>query len=193
MKQERVREETALVALADLAGDDVLAARRRGASHLKAIERLAGEARFVVLDFAGIRAITASYFLAGPMTLWARDRIAADQYVVVANVVDDVVGDVEVVSHLMDQPIWVGRWGRGGFRSPTLLGKVDGIDAAVIGLLSDRGRITATELVEIRDERIGATGWSNRLAGLSQKKILQRWREGRKHVYALPWGDRQNG
>ncbi len=187
----KIASSEALVAhvpMRALANTEVLAARKMGEAHRSSLERKASLARLVVLDFAGVEALTASYFLGGPWVLWSRpDRAGAEAICVVANLLVDGVEELDLLARVNLQPMWCGRWTRGRFRDARLVGAVDTIDAEIVDQVAEVGEITANNLAESSRHAIGVTGWNNRLAGLHLKKILRRRRDGRQNVYELPW------
>lgn len=169
--------------LATSGGDTILAARRKGELHRAAIEFLAGVCPLVILDFAGIQAVTPSFFLGGPWALWERSHV--EQYPVVANLPPGASDDLHLVASVKRTPLWAGKFYPGLFESEDLLGEVEGPDSFVLARVR-RGAVSATEL-EVLDSSLSVTGWNNRLAGLWQKKVLARRKVGRMYLYDLPW------
>lgn len=164
-------------------GDTILAARRKGELYRESVEANAGVCPLVILDFSGIQAVTPSFFLGGLWHLWERSHV--DQFPVVANLPPGANDDLNLVATVKRTPIWSGSFSDETFRGENLLGEVEGPDSFIL-MRVHSAPVSATELERL-DPSLSATGWNNRLAGLWQRKVLARKKEGRMYLYNLPW------
>ncbi len=181
----------AVVPIVELAGEDaILASRRKGERLRPLFEEAAGLTHFVVLDFTNAEVVTPSFLMGGLWWLWERGQV--EQYPVIANLPVDAVDDVEIAAKMTRTPVWTGRLVDGRFRDPELIGDIEEPDELVLSLIFDHGSTSAGELAEL-DQRIGVTGWNNRLVGLWQRRVLMRTKEGRMFVYTVPWKVLENG
>lgn len=171
----------------ELCGDPILASRRKGEQMRSLFEQAAGLTPVVILDFAGAEVVTTSFFMGGPWALWQREQL--EQYPLVANLPDDAIDDIDIVTRMTGIPVWTGLATGDRFHEPTLIGGLEEADGLVISRIFEKGSTSAADMVD-SGGRIGVTGWNNRLAGLWQRKVLMRLKSGRLFVYTVPWKGR---
>jgi hypothetical protein len=168
----------------ELCGDPILASRRKGEQMRPLFEQAAGLTSVVILDFAGTEVVTTSFFMGGPWALWEREQV--EQYPLLANLPEDALDDIDIVTRMTGNPVWTGLATGDRFHEPALIGDLEEADGLVISRIFERGSTSAADMVE-SGGRIGATGWNNRLAALWHRKVLMRVKTGRLFVYTVPW------
>ena len=93
---------------------------------------------------------------------------------------------LSLCSEIGNLTAWTCQWADGVLQSTNVLGPLGDDMRRILNWMQERGPVTAADLGAL-DRTIGATAWSNRLASLHNDRLLRRWKDGRKQVYALPW------
>jgi len=153
-----------------------------------AVARASANASPVVLDLAGIQALSSSYFASAFLPLWAGPRAPGALPPLLANVSEHVIDDVRLAVEANSATVWIVRWAQGAVNEPEVLGKLDEFDRQALEVAIAEGQTDASDLFG-RNRTIGLTAWSTRLGALHQKGLLQRRKDGRRMTYAPPWKD----
>lgn len=185
------------ISISELEHDEkVLSGNGRGAllmaSLIREVGELAGpgstggEPEPLFLDFAGIDVATSSYLRAGVIGFRDYCRTAGLRfYPVVANAVRDVLDDFAIVlEQLGDGFLICDLDKREKPVNARVLGRLEGKQQITLDAVISLGETDAARLAEaFKDERIGVTGWNNRLAALVARGLLMETRKGRGKVY----------
>lgn len=170
----------------------VLAGRLAGeadAPELRAeVEARAASGSAVVLDLAGVSALSSSYFASAFLPLWAGPWANDAVPPLLANVSEEIVDDVRLAVEANNATLWTVKWTNGAIADPQILGKLDELDHQALKVAVAEGKTDAMELFG-RNRRIGVTAWSTRLSALHQRGLLRRRKEGRRMTYGPPWSD----
>jgi hypothetical protein len=172
-----------------LAKSAMLAGRPAGIAALPAFTQVVAAARdgeLVVLDFSGVEAITASYFMAGIWPVCCPPTRKPEVYVVAEGASDVVIEDLEYGLAYAKGSLWLvvpddparSRILGGQFRDPPFV--------ETLRLLFELREASAVELNELRPD-VKLTAWSNRLAALHEAGLLKRWKVERRLMYAVTW------
>jgi anti-anti-sigma regulatory factor len=171
-----------IVPLRKVAGQAILAGRLPGDALRPLLESLlsaASSGAIVVLDFAGISVVTASFFLAAFKGLWERDV-----FPVIANPSPDVREEIEWALKVASLKALFGTL-KNGHLSTVEPVNLDATEAATYGKVKALGgRATASDL-HAGDRSVLPTAWSNRLALLYRYRLLRRENVGRQLVYTV--------
>lgn len=139
------------------------------------------------IDFAGVDLATGSYLREGLLELKKYCRNENQKiYPVVANISEDTLQELELALKAYSDAFLVctlDKRGRvGGVR---LLGVLDDKDLKTFQAVVQGKEVDATSLSQryASEERIGPTGWNNRLAGLVAKGLVMELRRGRAKLY----------
>jgi hypothetical protein len=167
----------------------VLAGKLAGeadASTLQAAVEKAASGSAVVLDLAGVQALSSSYFTSAFLPLWIGPRTSDTVPPVLANLSENIVDDVRLAVEANNATLWMVEWKNGAIAEPNVLGKVDALDREALNIAVAEGETDATDLFA-HNRSIGLTAWSTRLATLHQKGLLRRRKQGRRMMYAPLW------
>jgi hypothetical protein len=172
----------------DLADEGVLAGSSAGAQLLQTlVAKSAGtQARVVLLDFAGVQVATGSYLREAVLGFRDHCRRSVSGLVpVVANasaVVREELNDLLVRTR--DALVICDLDSSGQVTRAQVLGALEEKQSLALRLVIDRGETDAPNLASsVSDDRIGSTGWNNRLAALAARGILTETRRGRLKRY----------
>jgi hypothetical protein len=174
----------------DVGGDDVLAGSIEGKTVLgKLITSVTGTGSPspVFLDFSGVSVATGS---------WLREAVIAfrsyclnsqlNLYPVIANPSPKVVEEMEVLLKLLNDAMVSCELDEGGkVISAQVLGPLEGkqqVTLEAVLVLREADAVTLAEKYK-DEEKVGATGWNNRLAALAAKSILMEIKRGRVKFY----------
>jgi len=168
----------------------ILSGRRAGESDWPKLESAVlrrADRGVVLIDLSGAEFLSSSYFDAGVWPLW--NLANEDLYPVLANVPGPVADDIKIVLAAHSAAIWSATPLDLQAFNAELLGSLAPSLGKIIQHLQKNSETTAPDLASNRElEPIGPTAWSNRLALLHKQRLLRRRKDGRKLVYALPWG-----
>lgn len=153
-----------------------------------AIERESTTGSPVVLDLAGVDALSSSYFASAFLPLWARPWPSDALPPLLANLSAHVIDDVRLAVEANSANVWSVRWSGGAVDDPRVLGKLDDLDRRALDGVMAEGHTDAASLFA-RNRSIGLTAWSTRLGTLHQKGLLRRHKDGRRMTYTPPWKD----
>jgi hypothetical protein len=178
------------LSLSSFARSGVLAGSSNGAeilSQLVAQVNRVSTPTVVVLDFAGISVATGSFLR--ECVLGFRDYCRRSQpnlYLVVANLEDTVI---EELQYLLQSK-------REALVACTLTPNGRATQPQILGTLEEKQRLTLEAVLAVEEadagmlserfgstEKIGVTGWNNRLASLAASGILMEVRHGRSKRY----------
>jgi hypothetical protein len=173
-----------------LAGDETLGGSENGARLLaNMIPRIAASKQSsgpVFLDFDGIRIATASFLrecVLGLRSYCQHNRPGL--HVVVANAHPVVVEELHfLLTRLRDALPSCRLDARGAVSEARILGVLDEKQAVTLQAIVELGGADARTLTQkVAKERIGITGWNNRLAALAGKGLVMETRSGRAKIY----------
>jgi hypothetical protein len=177
------------VSVASVVRRPVLSGRLHGAADKAKLQAAVSAAKsgVVLLDLGGAEFLSSSYFDEAIWPLWA--SIGDDIYPVLGNVPTAAADDIEIVLKEQGAAVWsVTAKKKIAFDEARMVGKLDEALRLIVERVQATGDITAADLAGDRStESIGATAWSNRLALLHKFRLLQRRKDGRRLIYALPW------
>lgn len=142
------------------------------------------------LDFNGIEAATGSFLREAVLGLRDSDQIASRNLaVIVANPSDLVAEELgELLSRLRDVILCCRLDAEGTSTNPFLIGVLEDAQRRALAAVLKVGPTDAATLAGLPREdgdpdKIGVTGWNNRLASLAAKGILRETRRGRTKTY----------
>lgn len=178
------------ISMLEIGGDDVLAGGIEGKSVLGRLITLVVASATpapIFLDFRGVIVATGS---------WLREAVIAfrnyclnsqlNLYPVIANPSPKVVEEMELLlKSLNDAMVSCELDEDGRVTSARILGPLEGkqqvtLDAVLA--LREADAVTLAEKYK-NEEKVGATGWNNRLAALAAKSILMEIKRGRVKFY----------
>jgi len=139
------------------------------------------------IDFKGVATATGSYLREGVLMLkkYCRDE-GLNIYPVIANLSAESLPDLELALKAYNDAIFICTLdNRDRLSSVRLLGILEDKDLKTIQAVTTGKEVDAISLAEkyAEQEKIGPTGWNNRLAGLVAKGILMEIRRGRAKFY----------
>jgi hypothetical protein len=171
-------------------GEQVLSGLYRGRSlYDKIVAQLPRtiEPCALFLDFNNVDLATGSYIREGVLKLkkYCRDE-GLNIYPVMANISDQTVPELELALKAYSDTILVCTLdNRNRVGAARLLGVLEDKDLKTFQAVATGKEVDATSLAEqyAPQEKIGPTGWNNRLAGLVAKGIVMELRRGRAKFY----------
>ena len=169
-------------------GREILAGRRSGETDF---DRLRGHLRAIpedgvaVLDLAGAKVLSSSYFLGGMWPLWRSPQGLRGVYPVLANANESILDEIVFVLESSGNLIWHLQEEQGK-SSARLLGQPDSYDRDLFDLILRSGSLSARDL-HANDSSIGVTAWSTRLSQHHHNRLLRRAKLGKQQIYTLPW------
>jgi hypothetical protein len=180
------------VKLLKVTGDANLQGREKGEVHRLSLAPYLDPPGPVLLDFAGIKVLTTSYFFTALWPFWTReDADGPSTFPLIANTSPDVAEELDFVMKHRRMAAWRGRWDGKLFVPEGHLGVVD--DALALVVRRARGSKTVTAVELAKDDKTNPTAWSNRLAAFHKQRLLRRRQSGRTQPYFLPWEDANGG
>lgn len=173
-------------------GDPVLAGLLRGQQlYNKLISQMPRSAvpQTLFLDFRNVDLATGSYLRESILGLkrYCRNE-GLNIYPVLANINEDTLQELELALKAQSDAIFICNLdARDRVSSVRLVGILEDKDLKTFEALSKCQEVDAASLAEqyATQERIGPTGWNNRLAGLVAKGIVKEIRRGRAKFYRL--------
>jgi hypothetical protein len=147
------------------------------------------EGSTVVLDWSGVEIATASYF---GSTLVPMLRMAMagdlDRYFVVAGLNRTCLDELKLVLEVQGLATLLGQVGKGGkAQGLQVLGKLDPAYAETLAAVQDAKSVSASNLYDghsrVGGQRIGKTGWINRLSKLHHLRLVKKQKVGREFVF----------
>lgn len=174
-------------------GLEVLSGQPRGQVILgKLIAAVAPQESFtpVFLNFKGVNVATGSFLRSAILAF--RDhcvRAKLNLYPVLANVSDDIIGDLKLMLEPRGDAFMVCELDGGStVSSVRLVGSLDDTQRQTLEAVRRKGEADAITLKTVHDEEkgtegIGVTGWNNRLASLAEKGLVVEIKRGRTKLY----------
>lgn len=174
-------------------GLEVLSGQPRGQMFLgKLITAVAAQESVtpVFLNFKGVNVATGSFLRSAILAF--RDhcvRAKLNLYPVLANISEDIVGDLKLVLEPRGDAFMVCELdGRGIVSSVRLVGSLDDTQWQTLAAVRREGEADAITLKTVHDEEkgtegIGVTAWNNRLASLAEKGLVVEIKRGRTKLY----------
>ena len=174
-------------------GLEVLSGQPRGQMLLgKLIAAVAPQESFtpVFLNFKGVNVATGSFLRSAILAF--RDhcvRAKLNLYPVLANISDDIVGDLKLMLEPRGDAFMVCELdGESTVSSVRLVGSLDDTQRQTLEAVLRKGEADASTLKDVHDkekgtEGIGVTGWNNRLASLAEKGLVVEIKRGRTKLY----------
>lgn len=174
-------------------GIEVLSGQPRGQVILgKLIAAVAPQESFtpVFLNFKGVNVATGSFLRSAILAF--RDHCVGAKlnlYPVLANISDDIVGDLKLMLEPRGDAFMVCELdGEGTVSSVRLVGSLDDTQRQTLEAVRRKGEVDASTLKDGHDreegtEGIGVTGWNNRLASLAEKGLVVEIKRGRTKLY----------
>jgi hypothetical protein len=154
------------------------------------------EGSTVVFDWSDIELATASYFGATILPLLKMSTAGhLDRYFVLAGVDENYIDELRLIIEFHDLAVMVGDIDRGGIvRNIRVVGKLESPYSETLQAITKSHRASASTLhKEQRKSQIGKTGWANRLAYLSQLRLIKKQRVGRELVFQPVYPGDHNG
>jgi hypothetical protein len=171
-------------------GLEVLSGQPRGQllfSKLINVVRPQDEPAPIFLDFKGVNVATSSFLRSGILAF--RDhcvRMGLNLFPVLANINDDIVDDLKVMLEQRGDAFVVCDIGDDGrVLSVRIVGALDEKQRVTLEAVIQEGETDAATLKEKHEEteKIGTTGWNNRLSSLAEKGLVVEVRRGRGKLY----------
>ena len=177
------------IRIRDVVAHDILAGKSNGLRDypqlMSAVEETTDE-ETVVLDWSGVEIATASYFGATFVPL-LRMAMAGqlDRYFVVTGLNKTCLDELKLVLELQGLVTLAGEWKEGGVCNAEILGLLDPAYVETFEAVQRVEAASATELFKkhASRNRIGKTGWINRLSNLHRLRLLRKQRVGREYVF----------
>jgi hypothetical protein len=180
-----------IISILELGGGlEVLSGQPRGQllfSKLVGVVRPQDEPTPVFLDFKGVNVATSSYLRAGILAF--RDhcvRMGLNLFPVLANINNEIVDDLKVMLEQRGDAFFVCNLdAKGRVSSVRVVGSLDEKQRLTLEAVIQEGETDAATLKEKHEEteRIGTTGWNNRLSSLAEKGLLVEVKRGRGKMY----------
>ena len=171
-------------------GTDVLAGSIAGQKMLASLMAQTGRpdtSEVVYLDFAGISVATASFLRES--VIGFRDYCRTCDpvlYCVVANASDTVLEELRMFLRERGDAFWCCELAQDEVVSHArILGKskLEDGQRIALDLVCERKSTTAPELSQL-GEKLGPTGWNNRLAALSARLLVRERRDGKLKIFS---------
>lgn len=140
----------------------------------------------VLLDFAGVRLITAS--AARESILRLSDELSAQGSLpVLVNINEDTADEVGFAAEALKQPLVLATLKPdGSLAAPRIVGLLEPAQRQTLELVARLGETDAKAASEAsKDSSAGATAWNNRLSNLAGMRLLQERRVGKTKRYSL--------
>jgi hypothetical protein len=156
----------------------------------------APEGSTVVFDWSGIELATASYFGATILPLLKMSNVGQlDRYFMLVGISPDFLDELKLVIEFHSLAVLVGDIGRGdSVCNVRVIGKLESPYSETLDAITKATRASASILHKhSKKNQIGKTGWANRLAYLSQLRLVKKQRVGRELVFQPIYGGDQNG
>jgi hypothetical protein len=144
------------------------------------------EGSTIVFDWSEIELATASYFGATILPLLKMSTAGhLDRYFLLAGVDENYLDELKLVIEFHNLAVMVGDVDRSGsIRKVRVLGTLESPYSETLQAITKSHRASASTLhKEQRKTQIGKTGWANRLAYLSQLRLVKKQRVGRELVF----------
>ena len=180
-----------IVSILELGGGlEVLSGQPRGQllfSKLIGAVRPQDEPTPIFLDFKGVNVATSSFLRAGILAF--RDhcvRMGLNLFPVLANINNEIVDDLKVMLEQRGDAFLVCDLSdKGRVTSARLIGSLDDKQRLTLEAVIREGETDAATLKEKHEktEKIGATGWNNRLSSLAEKGLVVEVKRGRGKLY----------
>lgn len=145
------------------------------------------EPTVVFLDFGGVNVATSSFLRAGVLAF--RDhcvRMGLNLFPVLANINDDIADDLKVMLEQRgDAFVACDIDDDGRISSIRVVGSLDEKQRLTFEAVIQEGETDAATLREKHEEteKIGTTGWNNRLSSLAEKGLVVEVKRGRGKLY----------
>lgn len=171
-------------------GLEVLSGQPRGRllfSKLVEAVRPEDEPSAIFLDFRGVNVATSSFLRAGILAF--RDhcvRMGLNLFPVLANINDDIADDLKVMLEQRGDAFVACDMGDDGpISSIRVVGSLDEKQRITLEAVIREGETDAATLREKHEEteKIGTTGWNNRLSSLAEKGLVVEVKRGRGKMY----------
>lgn len=178
------------ISIFDLGGKiPVLAGLPRGQAmfgKLNAAVKPQEEQTPLFLNFKGVETATSSFLRSGILAF--RDhcvRMGLNLYPVLANLTGEIIDDLKVVLEPRGDAFVVCDLEDGRVSSVRVIGSLDDKQRLTLEAVIAEGEADASSLKDKHGEteKIGTTGWNNRLTSLAEKGLLMEVRRGRGKLY----------
>lgn len=141
---------------------------------------------YVVLDFRGVRLITAS--AARESILRAGSTLSAQGSLpVLVNVNEETADELAFAAEALKQPLVIAfERADGALSNPRIVGLMEPAQRQTLELVASLGETDARAASEAsKDSSAGPTAWNNRLSNLAGLRLLQERRVGKTKRYSL--------
>jgi len=171
-------------------GLEVLSGQPRGQllfGKLIGVVRPQDEPTAIFLNFKGVDVATSSFLRAGVLAF--RDhcvRMGLNLFPVLANINNDIADDLKVMLEQRGDAFVVCNMGDDErVSSIRVVGSLDEKQRLTLEAVIQEGETDAASLKEKHEdtEKIGTTGWNNRLTSLAEKGLVMEVRRGRGKLY----------
>jgi hypothetical protein len=151
----------------------------------------------VILDWSGIELASASYFGSAIIPVLRMTTTGdLDRYFIFANVNQNSLDELKLVVEFSNFVVLLGDIDRNNALSNVrVVGKLESPYSETFEAISRSQTASAAMLHEAQNSKakIGKTGWANRLAYLSELRLVRKQRVGRELVFQPIYGGDQNG
>lgn len=151
----------------------------------------------VILDWSGVEHASASYFGSAILPIL---RMATngdlDRYFIFSNVNQNSLDELKLVVEFLNLVVLLGDVDRDNeIENVRLIGKLESPYSETFEAISNAQTASAATLHKKQNKniKIGKTGWANRLAYLSELRLVRKQKVGRELVFQPIYGGDQNG
>lgn len=179
----------------NVAASDMLVGRSEGRRHFpKFIEAIykSPELRTVVLDWTGVRIVTASYVAATIVPLLnVVGSGELEKYFVLTKMAPNCEEEIRFVLEAEGLAMFAANRGkRGRLEGVRTLGRLDHALAEALEQVIRHPGASANDLLVLSagtgKTHIGVTAWINRLSNLHKLRLVRRTRVGNRNTYTIP-------
>jgi len=184
----------------NIAGSDYLVGKIGGQRDLPkfmAAVSATPDASTIVLDWSGIEHASASYFGSAILPILRMTTNGdLDRYFIFTNVNQNSLDELRLVAEFLDFVVLLGDVDReNSVQNVRVVGKLESPYSETFEAISNAQTASATTLHKAQNKnmKIGKTGWANRLAYLSELRLVRKQKVGREFVFQPVFGGDQNG
>jgi hypothetical protein len=155
------------------------------------------EASTVILDWSGVEHASASYFGSAILPILRMTTNGdLDRYFIFANVNQNSLDELTLVVEFLNLVVLLGDVDRDdSVHNVRVIGKLESPYSETFEAISNAQTASAATLHKTQNKnmKIGKTGWANRLAHLSELRLVRKQKVGRGLVFQPIYGGDQNG
>jgi len=150
----------------------------------------------VILDWSGVAHASASYFGSAILPILRMTTNGdLDRYFIFTNVNQNSLDELKLVADHLNFVVLLGDVNRNSIENIRVIGKLESPYSETFEAISNAQTASAATLHKMQNKnmKIGKTGWANRLAYLSELRLVRKQKVGRELVFQPIYGGDQNG